>query len=51
MGHQDAQAVIQRLGREHTVSPDRDFDRIPSVTRLDPLSVGESEDLVLAGGS
>lgn len=43
-------AVIQRLGSEHIVSSDRDFDRIPSVTRLDPLSVAEWEDLVLVGG-
>ena len=44
-------AIMQRLGSEHIISSDRDFDRIPGITRLDPLNVAEWEALVLGGES
>ena len=40
-------AVMRRLGVERVVSADRDFDAIPSVTRLDPMDVDEWRDSLL----
>ena len=34
-------AVMRRLEVEHIITADADFDRIPGITRLDPLLVGE----------
>ena len=34
-------AVMQRLGAEHIISADTDFDRLPGITRLDPMFIGE----------
>ena len=34
-------AVMGRLEVEQVVSADNDFDRIPGITRLDPLLIGE----------
>lgn len=42
-------AVMQRLGVERIISADRDFDRLPGVTRLDPLDVDAWESSVLSG--
>jgi len=32
-------AVMRRLGADHIISADADFDRLPDITRLDPLRV------------
>ena len=40
-------AVMQRLGTRRVVSADTDFDRLPNVTRLDPLRVGDWEHSIL----
>ena len=37
-------AVMQRVGATQIVSVDGDFDRLPSITRLDPLHVDEWRD-------
>ncbi len=42
-------AVMRRLGVERIVSADRDFDRLPGVTRLDPVDVDAWEASVLSG--
>ena len=42
-------AVMQRLGSVRIISSDSDFDRLPGVVRLDPASVGEWSNSVLAG--
>ena len=42
-------AVMRRLGVERIVSADRDFDRFPGVTRLDPVDVDAWEASVLSG--
>ena len=42
-------AVMRRLGVERIISADRDFDRLPRVTRLDPLDVDAWESSVLSG--
>ena len=34
-------AVMQRLGTDRIISVDTDFDRLPDITRLDPLRVDE----------
>ena len=34
-------AVMRRLGAEHVISADTDFDRLPWVTRLDPMLMSE----------
>lgn len=41
-------AVMRRIGVELIVSADRGFDRIPDVTRLDPLDVDGWRDSLLA---
>ena len=33
--------VMRRLEVEHIITADTDFDRIPGITRLDPMLVGE----------
>ena len=40
-------AVMQRLGADLIISADADFDRLPSVTRLNPANVGEWRHSVL----
>ncbi len=42
-------AVMRRLGLERIISADRDFDRLPGITRLDPLDVDAWESSVLSG--
>ncbi len=42
-------AVMQRLGVNRIISVDTDFDRLPNVTRLDPVRLEEWADSVLAG--
>jgi hypothetical protein len=32
---------MARLGVERIISADTDFDRLPGVTRLDPMLIGE----------
>ena len=39
-------AVMQRVGAERIISVDTDFDRLPGITRLDPLRVEEWVDSV-----
>ena len=34
-------AVMLRLGAEHVISADTDFDRLTGITRLDPMLIGE----------
>ena len=34
-------AVMQRVGNDRIISVDTDFDRLPGITRLDPLRVEE----------
>ena len=34
-------AVIQRVGADQIISADTDFDRLPGITRLDPILIGE----------
>lgn len=41
-------AVMRRLGVEHIISADRDFDRLPGVVRLDPADVDAWEASVLS---
>ncbi len=41
-------AVMRRLGVERIISADRDFDRLPGITRLDPSAVDEWEGSVLS---
>ena len=41
-------AVMNRMGIDRIVSSDKDFDRLPGITRLDPSNVGEWADSVLA---
>ena len=40
-------AVMRRLGVERIISADRDFDRLPGLTRLDPSTIDEWEGSVL----
>ena len=42
-------AVMQRVGATQIVSVDADFDRLPDITRLDPLRVDEWADSVRSG--
>ena len=42
-------AVVRRIGVERIISADRDFDRLPGVTRLDPVDVDVWEASVLSG--
>ena len=42
-------AVMQRLRSVRIVSSDTDFDRLPSITRLDPADMEEWGDAVLVG--
>jgi hypothetical protein len=42
-------AAMRRLGIERIISADRDFDRLPGVTRLDPADVDDWEASVLSG--
>ena len=44
-------AVMQRLGSQCIISSDRDFDRMPDITRLDPLKAADWEDILLTSGS
>ena len=39
-------AVMQRMGADRIISVDTDFDRLPGITRLDPLRVEEWVDSV-----
>ncbi len=39
-------AVMQRVGATQIVSVDADFDRLPGITRLDPMRVDEWADSV-----
>ena len=39
-------AVMQRVGTDRIISVDTDFDRLPGITRLDPLRVEEWIDSV-----
>jgi predicted nucleic acid-binding protein len=41
-------AVMQRAGTERIITADTDFDRLPSVVRLDPVDVGEWGTAVIA---
>ena len=41
-------AVMQRLGADHIITADTDFDRLPDLTRLDPADIGDWGDAVLA---
>ena len=41
-------AVMKRLGVNLIVSADKDFDHLPSITRLDPARVGEWQESVLS---
>ena len=41
-------AVMKRIGVGHIVSSDTDFDRLPGITRLDPLNAEEWAGSVLA---
>ena len=43
-------AVMQRLGAEHIISADTDFDRLPGMTRLDPIRIGEWGDSIQPRG-
>ena len=40
-------AVMQRLGVDRIVSADAEFDRLPHVTRLDPMRVADWESSIL----
>ena len=42
-------SVMQRIGAEHIISADTDFDRLPGITRLDPSDVGEWGNALLLG--
>ena len=42
-------AVMRRLEIERIISADRDFDRLPGITRLDPADVEAWEGSVLSG--
>ena len=42
-------AVMQRMGTDRIISVDTDFDRLPGITRLDPLRVDEWADSVRPG--
>ena len=44
-------AVMQRLGADHVISADTDFDRLPGITRLDPSDVEEWGNALLLGDS
>ena len=39
---------MQRAGTERIITADTDFDRLPSVVRLDPVDVGEWGTAVIA---
>ena len=39
-------AVMQRMGTDRIISVDTDFDRLPDITRLDPLRMDEWDDLL-----
>ena len=39
-------AVMQRMGTDRIISVDTDFDRLPGITRLDPLRMDEWDDLL-----
>ena len=39
-------AVMQRMGADRIISVDTDFDRLPGITRLDPLRMDEWDDLL-----
>ncbi len=41
-------AVMSRMGIDHIVSADTDFDRLPGITRLDPAKVDEWERSILS---
>ena len=41
-------AVMQRAGAERIITADTDFDRLPSMVRLDPVDVGEWGTAVIA---
>lgn len=41
-------AVMRRLGVERIISADRDFDRLPGITRLDPADVDAWETSVVS---
>ncbi len=41
-------AVMRRLRIERIISADRDFDRLPDITRLDPANLREWEGSVLS---
>ena len=43
-------AVMRRLGIDHIVSSDTDLDRLPGITRLDPINTAEWEESVLMEG-
>ena len=43
-------AVMRRLGIERIISSDTDFDRLPGITRLDPINAVEWEKSVLMEG-
>ncbi len=43
-------AVMRRVGIERIVSSDTDFDRLPGITRLDPINAVEWENSVLTEG-
>ena len=42
-------AVMYRVGADPIISVDADFDRLPDITRLDPLRVDEWADSVRSG--
>ena len=43
-------AVMHRLGVEHIISADADFDRLPGINRLDPMLIGEWGDSIQPPG-
>lgn len=44
-------AVMKRLGADHVISADTDFDRLPGITRLDPSDVEEWGNALVLGES
>ena len=45
---EDVLRAGQRAGTERIITADTDFDRLPSVVRLDPVDVGEWGTAVIA---